>query len=80
MCKMVTIVNLLYTTSNWILFLTSAAEQFRSSLDEHLGLSMTNEDFEHLVQKYGQEKPGRMNYKAFVEVMEKGKDKRDHWF
>jgi Ca2+-binding EF-hand superfamily protein len=47
-------------------------EQFRASLDEHLGLKVTDEDFQHLVQKYGQEKPGRMNYKAFVNVIENG--------
>lgn len=46
------------------------APQFRACLDEHLDLKLSDEDFEHLVQKYGQEKEGRINYKEFVHVLE----------
>ena len=36
-------------------------------------MTVSNTDNEYLVQKYGQEKPGMINYKAFEEAMEKSK-------
>ena len=49
-----------------------ADQQFRRSLDEHLGLIVSDDDFEALVHKYGRERKGMMNYRAFENSMENG--------
>lgn len=48
-----------------------ADQRFRRCLNEQLGLTISDIDHEYLVHKYGQEKPGMINYKAFEEAMEK---------
>ena len=55
------------------LFFLYIDQRFRRCLNEQLGLTISDIDHEYLVQKYGQEKPGMINYKAFEEAMEKSR-------
>ena len=47
-------------------------QQFRRCLDEHLGLHLTETDYQFLASKYDQKKTGMVNYRAFSEALESG--------
>ena len=49
-----------------------AGTQFRSCLDQHLGLLLYESDYEFLADKYDQTRSGRINYRAFSEGLENG--------
>ena len=53
-------------------FLCLPGTQFRRCLDEHLGLRLSEADYEFLSDKYDQKKSGRINYRAFSEALENG--------
>lgn len=59
--------------SDYYSFYHISDNRFHLCLNEHLGLVISDEDFDFLVRKYGQEKPGMINYKAFEEAMGKCK-------
>lgn len=46
--------------------------QFRRCLDQHLGLRLSESDYEFLADKYDQKKSGRINYRAFSSGLETG--------
>lgn len=51
----------------------SIETQFRRCMDQHLGLPISDEEYEFLLRKYDAKSNGMINYCSFVDTMENGK-------
>ena len=50
----------------------SIETQFRRCMNQHLGLPISDEEYEFLLKKYDTKGNGMINYCSFVDTMEKG--------
>ena len=50
----------------------SLESQFRRSMDQHLGLPLSDEEYQKLSSRYDTKENGMINYRMFADALENG--------